>query len=502
MQQTVRQPRVRPTADEKDAYISLRAMVAPLLRRKRIFIGTFVLLFVLLTILSLVMGSSYEAHISILVSRERMDPLVTTQSTQQMLGVAPPLTDEEVNSEAELLKSRDILEKVVLANGLADEKKSIFNLLHPGETKADRTARAVRALANKIKVETPTKTNLLEVTYSAANPALAYGVLKSLGDLYLEKHAAVHRPPGSFGFFAEQAQSYKDALTRSEDRLRELGEKENVADPDEERTYLAQQLATNIGQLHTTEQAIASAEQRIRSDQQQMASTPTRSETKEDTNASNILQQELGSTLVAAQTRRTQLLLKYDPSYPLVQEADKEIAAIQAAMDDAKKTHYVNQETDRDPTYELLREDLAKAKSDLAANQASLEANRRSVAAIQDRMVQLGKQSLQVADLQREAKADEQNYLLYQSKREQERTSDALDRTRIENVAIAVPPSMPVLPVHGPPYMVALAFIIALVLSIAITYGVDYIDPSFHSPGQVGETLGIPVVVAINRRSA
>ena len=38
-------------------------------------------------------------------------------------------------------------------------------------------------------------------------------------------------------------------------------------------------------------------------------------------------------------------------------------------------------------------------------------------------MVKLGSQSLQQADLQREAKANEQNYLLYLSKREQERTS-------------------------------------------------------------------------------
>jgi polysaccharide biosynthesis transport protein len=499
---TVRQSRVRPKADEEDAYISLRALVAPLLRRKRVLFGSLALLFIPLAILGL-MGSTYEAHMSIMVSRERMDPLVTTESTQQMLGITPPLTDEEVNSEAELLKSRDVLEKVVLANGLENKKgKSILDLLHPGETKEDRTARLVRGLANKIKVETPTKTNLIEVTYSSSNPAVAYGVLKSLGDFYLEKHAAVHRPQGSYSFFVEQAQNYKDALTRSENRLRELGEKQNVADPAEERTDLAIQLATNVGQLHTTEQAIAANEQRIRSDQEQMAATPERSETKEETNASAILQQELGSALLAAQTKRTQLLSKYDPSYPLVQEADQEVAAVQAAIADAEKTHYVNHEMDRDPTYEMLREDLAKARSDLASNQASLIANRRSVASIQDQMVRLGTQSLEVADLEREAKADEQNYLLYESKREQERTSDALDRTRIENVAIAVPAALPVLPVHGPLYNVALAFIISLVLSIAITYGVDYIDPSFHSPSQVVETLGIPVVVAINRRSA
>ncbi|MBV8673079.1 MAG: hypothetical protein JOZ33_06570, partial [Acidobacteriaceae bacterium] len=224
--------------------------------------------------------------------------------------------------------------------------------------------------------------------------------------------------------------------------------------------------------------------------------------TRENINASDILQQQLASALLAAQTKRTQLLLKYDPSYPLVKEADQEVAAVQAAIAEAKHTNFVNKETDRDPTYELLREDFVKTKSDLAAHKASLEATRRSVAELQAEMVQLGNQSLEVADLQRDVKANEQNYLLYLSKQEQERTSDALDRTLIENVAIAVPPSTPVLPVHGPIYAVALAFVIALVLSVAITYSADYMDPSFHSPSQVRDTLGIPVVVSIGRRSA
>lgn len=500
---TARQTRVIHAPEEQDAHISLRDIVAPLRRRKRVLLGSFAALSVVLAILSLVKGSAYEAHTSILVSRERMDPLVSTASTQQMMSATVPLTDEEINSEAELLKSYDVLEKVVLANGLENPTgKSIFSLLHAGETKEQRTARAVRGLADKLKVETPTKTNLINVTYSASNPAVAYGVLNSLSDLYLEKHAAVHRPQGSYEVFSQQAQTYKDALTQSENRLRDLGEKQGVADPDEERTYLAQQLANNVGMMHATQQAIAADEQRIQSDQKQLASTPERSTTKEDTNASDVLQQQLGSTLLAAQTKRTQLLAKYDPGFPLVKEADQEVAAAQAALEEAKKTSFVNQETDRDPIYELLREDLVKATSDLAAHQAALAATRRSVTAIQGEMVQLGNQSLQVADLQREAKANEQNYLLYLSKQQQELTSDALDRTRIENVAIAVPPAVPVLPVHGPLYLVVLALIISLVLSIVITYAVDYFDPSFHSPDQVREALGIPVVVSIDRRTA
>ena len=57
--------------------------------------------------------------------------------------------------------------------------------------------------------------------------------------------------------------------------------------------------------------------------------------------------------MLAAQLKRTQLAMKYDPSYPLVQEADQEVAQTQAAIAEAEKAQYMNQTTDRDPTYEL-----------------------------------------------------------------------------------------------------------------------------------------------------
>jgi uncharacterized protein involved in exopolysaccharide biosynthesis len=380
--------------------------------------------------------------------------------------------------------------------------RSFLDFFRPQQTEPDRVARAVRALAEKIKVETPAKTNLIEVTYSSPDPALAYGVLNSLGNLYLEKHAAVHRPPGSYQFFAEQAQSYKAALEDSEARLRALGQMQGVADPDDERTDMALQLTAAVGQSHATEQAIAADEQRIWSDQVQLKLTPQRSATKQDTNAANLLLQNLGTSLLAAETKRTQLLLKYDPSYPLVKEAEQEVAQAKAAIAEAERAPYVNLTTDRDPTFELLREDLVRTEADLAGQRASLAASQRGIDSMQSQMVKLGSQSLEQADLQREAKANEQNYLLYLSKREQERTSDALDRTRIENVAIAVPPAIPVLPAHGPIYILLAAFGIAAMFSLPTAYFIDYFDPSFHTPAQVADILRIPVVVAVPKRTA
>lgn len=491
----------RSTREDKVNF-TLRDLAAPLFRRKRVLILTFLSVFAAATLLGLVRLQKYESHMAILVSRERLDPLVSTEATNQMANT-PALTDQEVNSEAELLKSRDLLERVVLANGIQKPRsRSWLSFLHPKETEADRVARAVRTLATQIQVDTPSKTNLIEVTYGSSDPVLAYGVLNSLSSLYLEKHATVHRPPGSYQFFAQQAQNYKAALEDAEAGLRAFGQTQGVSDPNEQRADLAMQLSTAMGESHNIEQAIAADEQRIRIVQEQMKVTPQRLTTRQDTQAANLLLQNLGSSLLAAETKRTQLLLKYEPNYPLVQEADQEVAQAKAAIAEAEKNPYINQTTDRDPTFELLRENLAKDEADLAGQRASLEANRRGIEMMKAQMVKLGSQSLDEADLEREAKADEQNYLLYLSKREQERTSDALDRTRIENVAIAVPPAIPVLPTHSPAFILFVAFALATLVSFPMAYIVDYFDPSFHTPAQVIDTLGVPVVVAVPKRTA
>lgn len=450
------------------------------------------------------MPPRYTSRMVILVDRERLDPLVTTAATAQMpADSSTGVTLEEINSEAELLQSPDVLEKVVLATGLAEPKDfgpSAF--LHRSRTQAERVARAVQALAKSLKVQNKTNSNLIEVTFSSTDPRLSQAVLRSLASAYQEKHAAVHRPPGSFEFFAQQTAKYHAALEASEARLKSFGTEQGGAAPDLVRSDLAVQVANAVGKMHETEEAIAGDERRIRDDRDQMRITPPRSATKQDTNAANLLLEQLGSSLLAAQKRRLELGMKYDSRYPLVQEADQEIAETKAAITRAENTPYINQEIDRDPTYELLREDLAKAEVDLAVQRASLAAVKRGIQNMQTQMGDLDQKAITQQDLQRDLKANEDNYLLYLAKREQERTADALDQARIANVSVAVPPNMPAIPEYGFPLLLLIALASAFILSIGTAYTADYFDSSFHTPSEVADMLGIPIVVAMPKRTA
>jgi uncharacterized protein involved in exopolysaccharide biosynthesis len=215
-----------------------------------------------------------------------------------------------------------------------------------------------------------------------------------------------------------------------------------------------------------------------------------------------LLLQQLQGNLLTAQVNRGQLLMKYAPSYPLVQQIDQQIKQTQTAIEEAEKTKYVNQTTDRDPTYEFLREDMARTQADLASQKATAIALDRTIASLRQKMVELDQKALKQADLVRENKANEANYLLYLSKREQERTSDALDKKRIANVALAIPPAIPALPAHSPILIGMIGFFLSIAIGMAAAYLAEYMDPSFRTPTEVVEILKIPLVVAIPKLKA
>ncbi len=342
---------------------------------------------------------------------------------------------------------------------------------------------------------------MIGVTYKSTDPKLAYGVMDKLSNLYMEKHLTVHRPTGSFDFFSKETERYKTALAKSEGELSEFGSTEGMVVPDVQRTNLAQVAMNTLASYHTAQQAIAAAKERIATDERQMNATPARSTTQQVSTSADVLLQQLQASLLAAQVKRTQLTMKYDANYPLVQEADKEIAQTEAAIADAKKVQYVNETTDRDPTFEFLREDIARAKTELASQKATAAALKQSLDSVQAEMVKVDKQALKQQDLLREVKADEANYLLYLSKREQERTSDALDQKRIGNVSIAVPPVLPILPAYSPFLVLAVGLFVAVFMSIGLVFFRDYLDSSFRTPAEVLETLRVPVLASVPKQS-
>jgi uncharacterized protein involved in exopolysaccharide biosynthesis len=490
--------------------LTLRDMLVPLFRNWRVVIVTFCSIAVVAIWAAWGWANHYYvATMQVVVERERSEPAVSGQQENFVVGNAPVITTEEVASEIALLQGRDMLQEVARTCKLVKQDTSNPDFLNNADSddlelkKAQVLESGTKSLAANLRVEAQKLSRVIDVQYGqVGEPETPACVLQTLGKLYLEKHLRLQRPAGTFDFFAGETKKYQQALADSEIRLANFSKSEGVAAPDILRTNMAQQLVAAQASLYQTRQMIAADQQRIENLKQQMRGTPPRSSTTEASNAANFLLEQLQSSLLASQIKRIQLLTKYDPSYPLVKEADAEIAKTEEAIDKAGEAKYVNTTTDRDPTFEYLREDEAKTEADLASQRATAAELWNTIHGMQSEMVNLDEKAVKQTALLREARVNEGNYLLYLTKREQERTSDALDEKRIANVAIAVPAYVSVLPGHDPYSIMFAGFFFAVLGGIGAGYLAELIDPSFRTPAEVEEMLNITVLAAIPKGAA
>jgi uncharacterized protein involved in exopolysaccharide biosynthesis len=398
-----------------------------------------------------------------------------------------------------------MLKSVVGTCGLAKSwsPSDIFLPSDPNRRQAMKEEYAARRLAKKLTVEADKTSDVIDIRYGRlGDPETPACVLQTLSKLYVEKHLQLLRPAGSSDFFAGETEKHKKALEASESKLVEFSAKAGIAAPDLLRTDLAQQVALSGAGLNQAQQMAAADEQRMSDLKKQMALTPSRSSTTETKVAANLLLENLNASLLAAEVKKTQLLLKYDPAYPLVKEVEEEIVETKAAIAKADSDKYLNTTTDRDGTYEYLRQDMAKTEADLASAKATATTLVGNIQKMRLQMVELDREAVEQGALARDAKAAESSYLLYLTKREEERTSDALDKKGIANVAIAVAPTIPAAPAHSPMLVLGLGFLGAILSGIGAGYVADHLDTSFRTPDEVTKTLSMPVLAVVPKKAA
>jgi uncharacterized protein involved in exopolysaccharide biosynthesis len=463
-------------------------------RQRRLITNTFLGLFAIVVVVAFLLPKQYEAEMKILVSHERADQVVSPEK-ETPVPQRTDVSEEELQSEAELIRSRDLLAKVVLACDLQNMGGRPFWNIRT-ENNEQKVARAVLRLEKDLKVEPIKLTNLISVTYRAKDPQLAAKVLNSLANLYLEKHLAMHRAPGQFEFFHQQAEDYRKALATAEEKLTSFSLEHGVVDPTLERDINVRKLAEFEAETKGAQAIIAETRQRIRTLESQLSALPNRETTQVRTSDNPQLMQTLKSKLLDLELKRTDLLSKFEPTYRPVQEVEQQIAQTSAAIAAAEKAPLRDETTDRDPTYDAMRSELAKAKTELAATEARAAAMSSLIRNYREQNVDLSRKEQLHNDMQRTAKADEENYLLYLRKEEEARISDALDRQRFSNVVVAEPAAVPFQPQGRWMLVVVLGTLFAGFASAMAGIVADRWDPSFRTPGEVETFLGVPVVAA------
>ncbi|MGB2602993.1 MAG: GumC family protein [Terracidiphilus sp.] len=474
---------------------TMRDIVAVVFRQKRIITLSFAGITAGVVLAMLVLPPQYKAEMRFLVKRERQDPVVTPEQSASIM-FRDTVSEEEINSEVELIESDDVLRDVVVATGL-NNRKRFLNFLRPRQTPQERTAKAVERLQGELVVEPVKKTDLIDVTYSSTDPQMAAAVLRSLNKYYLEKHLAVHHPAGQMEFFEKETEEYGKNLADAEQKLKDFSVEQGGVAPQVQRDMTLQKLNEFNASLQQTRAEIASIETRVQDLHKQSANTNARVTTQTRKADNPAVLEQLKGALLTLELKRTELLTKYQPGYRLVDEVEKQIADTRASIAAEEGSPIREETTDQNPTFSWITSELAKAEADLSGLKARETATQAVVNVFMEKAKQLEEKGIVQQDLLRAEKANEENYLLYQRKREEARIADAMDRNRILNVAVAQEPTVPALPSNSRLKFAFIGILLAGVVSLGLAFSVDYMDQSFRTPSEVMADLNIPVLAAV-----
>jgi uncharacterized protein involved in exopolysaccharide biosynthesis len=473
---------------------TLRELAMVLFRQWKLFVTVFGVVFAVALAYAFG-GTVYRAQMRVLVRRGRVDPPVAAQQNAAPDVSRTEVTEEELNSEVELLKDDDVLRSVVEANDLASH--DWLRWLRPNEGKAARVQRAVTRLANRLKVESIKKTNLIAVSYEAADPQQAEKTLQSLLSTYLEKHTQVHRPAGQIHFFDQQTGESQQRLEEAKNKLLVFTKKHGIVVAAQQRDLVLRRLDDVECSYGQTRVEVSETKQRIQKLKAELAELPQRAITQVRTADNPELLRVLKASLLDLELKKIQLLTKFEPSHRLVGEVDQQILQAKAAIAAETLAPVRDETTDKNAEYEWAQAELQKASVEmegLTAREASTAAELAEYRSLAQR---LGEDAISQDDLMSSEKAAQQNYLLYVNKREEARMGDALDEGGIVNVAIAEEPVVPPLPVWSAAMVALLGFITALTSGAGAAFAVDYLDPALRTPEEVLTCLEIPVLASL-----
>lgn len=495
-------------------------------RQRQVALIVFIAIFAFALVYGLLLSDRYEARMEILVEQgqlRRADPVMTGDpNAQPIVNQQSTTSDEILNSEIALLRSQDVLREVVSKCGL-DQKPGLWygavdgiwnvaghlNMVGPlnaivaylpvlqKPSQEALTEKAVSRLAGKLQIEVIKLSDVISIAYRSGNPQQAANVLHALGDVYLNEHVLAHRPPGELEFFEKQTSQAHDVLAAAEQKLVSFTQNGGVANGETQLQDALRRLSDTKAAQDQTQAEIAATQYSVNALENQASRIPQRDITVLRSSDSALLLQQLKSSLLDLQMKRTQLLTQYQPTYPLVVEVNQQIAQAQAALADAEKSHVEERTTDRDPNYEAVQENLTHSRVELAGLRARAMSLASEYAADEQQVRWLEQQGMSQQDLLRQEKAAEDNYLLLLHKEQEARISEALDKRRIFNVSIVQTASVPALPVHPAWWYLMYGGLLSILIAFAAAAGADRMDPTLRTSDEVEGILHTPVLVVL-----
>ena len=442
----------------------------------------------------------YRAAAKVLLTTNKAQ--ISTSAERPTELVRTTVGDAELNSQLEILRSRDLVEKVLLDMGVREETGEggsllgaavrapatllgdVYRRFH-GLEDVEASSAHSRLIANiqkGIEVSAVRNSNVIEVAYWGLDPTWTTAFANHLTNEYVEHHSQMQRQTEAEDFFTKQSELLKQKLTQSEAALRDLREKAGA---------LAGQQADVHDRLNEFSAELARTKI-ARAEQEERVAYLERTQVA-DRHAGRIATPEI----LQLEAKRAELLGRYRPDSERVRALDEQLQTLRSAV-----SAYDTMAGGKEAGAQASSVDLPGARATLAALKGKEEALAHERDEYRSQAELLEAQTVDLARLERQVKLDEEAYLSYVRTAEESRLSNALEQTKMLRLTIVEPATIPleaVSPKKG--RILAFALIGGLALSIGVGFTREYFDTTLKTAAEVRRHANLEVLAVLPERA-
>ncbi len=470
----------------------MRIATETFFRHKRLFAAVVSVVVLLTAVATLLMTRQYSSEMKFLVQNARGNVVVTPERTNP-INVVSEVSEAQVNSEMEILRSHDVLDPVA---DPAWEKLPISER----DAAASRKHEALLAAFDKrLEVEPVRKTNVISVTLRANSAEEARNSLQRLADTYLEQHRRMERPVGASAFFTSEAERYRKAWDEASRNLVEFQQQHQLSSLQQREADLETKITKGQDDLLASEAGLHELDARLAESNRRMQAMSMRQTTQNRTGPNLQSMQQLTAVVTDLENRRTALLTNYKPEDRLVKELDRQIAFTRAQLNEASTVKSLETTTDVDPVFQQIRTEHAQANIGRRAAAARHDAVTAQLTTLKQDLGGLQELDVQYNNLEAQVKERKENYELYAEKRDQSLIADAMDERGLMNVVVAQQPTWSYLPARPKPLMNAmLGMVTALFLGFCAVYLAEVGRNTIATPRELDAASRYPVLATLS----
>lgn len=438
-------------------------------RQWALMLVVWVLMMVLVVAALYVWPRQYESSAKFLVKNARADLVVAP--TDAVTGAyREELSETVLNTELELLKSRDILIQVVRALNLDQA------LIDSGRSPEMAEQMAVQGLSGGLLAYGIRRTNVIQMSYTSRDPELAASIVRHVADAYLAAHLVIHSSPGTYEMFKSQAADASAELRRAEEELAALARSSNLVILDSQKQEALSTVHAMEAQLNTLAVEMREHETRARIAEIHMSRTPQRVPTTQRNMPNQSSVERLHTMIAELTNKRTEALTKFQPTDRLVVELDKQIADTTASLERAQQMGAIEESTGINPAWQQLEAERTKARLQLAGLESKAAALEHELADQRLRTLEITEAGPRYEQLVRNVTEAKNRYELFTKRTEEARIAEVLDRQRISNVVLAQAPVVSYVPSKP---NVRLGLVAGAILAAFVALGIAFLREFF-----------------------